>query len=680
MKNKWMLPVVMLVVIALIAGAWMLLMPESLRTAQVAKGDDGVLYTDYFSSNAANPEWVVGWSNTLVSPGTVRDSLQLSGTAMAPCTAMLDMELPNQFDMYFTVEIQERGGDSRDPGVFFCVDGDYQQRYQLMFSDKKLLLRYNGVQEVAVKKVEDLTIGKAYAVRLSVHGGKLEVYINGAEEPNLKFNAGGDYESFAQARYFGVISYAREAYFDNLVITNGVDYIPATEIAVYGKDEVKTIKGLGNSLQMQVFLDPSNASDRAFLWSVDNEQIATINQDGLLTATGYGTVTVTAATRDGSNLSASCKIKIGVGEQAEDTSISTNRPQVLTESGTLALTGEEPGLCVLTSGRILLSGEGTEGQVVCSDDGGNTWKSVFTGDIRFGHVFQVGDNVYLIGEDSGDGSLVIYVSQDEGSTWSGKSVLDTRKWSSAPSAVLQQNGCVYMTMEVESAAAVANGYSGNAALAPILLKAPVGSDLTKPESWTFSEELAYGDILKDGAASAVDYVDVPNSYGDSKQVGWAAGNVFQVHDYTSSWYDDTMKTFYIYLHGNRGTQGYALLLKVTENAKGELKPALMTAPKSNKILLFVPMPGGNDRFSIVYDAETELYWQASSYLNRDERIALYFSRNGYDWCFAGFAAQAQDGKIGSPSITFDGKDLLVAAQCDEEVLFYRVTDYAALVY
>ena len=158
--------------------------------------------------------------------------------------------------------------------------------------------------------------------------------------------------------------------------------------------------------------------------------------------------------------------------------------------------------------------------------------------------------------------------------------------------------------------------------------------------------------------------------------------VFQVHDHTSSWYDPDMKTFYIYLHGSEGTQGYALLLKVTENARGEMQPSVMTAPKSNKILLVVPMSGGNDRFSMIYDPATKLYWMACSYMNRDERIGLYFSRNAYDWCFAGFAAQAQDGTCTSPSVTVAGNDLLIAAQsgADGQIQVYRLKDYATIVY
>ena len=675
MKNKWKLLLVAVIAIALVAVVVLLL--GTTRTSYAANGESGVLFSDYFSSNAAKPDWKVGFNETLVSPGTVADSLQLSGSGLVPCAAMLDKALPNQFDLFFTMDTKERGGDSRDPGVFFCVDGDYNQRYQLLISDKKLVLRYNGTQEVAVKKVDELVSGRAHAIRVSVHGAKLQVYVNGAKEPNLKFNAGGDFESFMEARHFGVISYAREAYFDNLVITNGKDYIPVEELSISGTDNQKTIKGIGNSLQMQVFVNPSNASDRAFLWTVDDGQIATVTQDGLLTATGYGTVTVTAQTRDDTGISASCKVKVTVGEK-EAPVMSTNRPKVLSQEGVAALTGQEPGLCVLNSGRILLS---AQGQVASSDDGGKTWSVVLTEDIQSGRLFQVGDTVYLMGEDGKNSNLVIFESRDAGNSWSTKHVLDTRKWHSAPSAVLQQNGCVYMTMEVQSASAVSAGFSGNAALAPILLKASVGSDLTKRESWTFSSELAYGDILKHGAANAFDYVDVPNSYGDQKKVGWAAGNVFQVHDHTSSWYDPDMKTFYIYLHGSEGVQGYALLLKVTENARGELSPSLVTAPKSNKILFFVPMSGGNDRFSIIYDPVTKLYWQASSYMNRDERIGLYFSRNAYDWCFAGFAAKAQDGTCKSPSLTTDGNDLLVAAQSgDDQVIVYRVEDYAKLVY
>ena len=685
--RKLALIVLFLLMVALTVGSvWYFSQPEESKQSYTAEGADGVLYSDYFSNNAAKPEWTAGLATDMVAPETVNNSLRLSGTALQPCAAMLMEELPNRFDIYFTVEITQRGGDSRDPGVFFCVGGDINQRYQLLFSEEKLLLRYNGTTEVAVKKVEELKAGAAYSFRLSVYGAKLQVYFDGEEEPRMTFNASGDFETFMDARYFGVISYARETYFDNLLITNGEDLIPVEEIAVRGKDAQETLLGLGNSLQMQIYMNPSNASDRALVWSVDNEEIASITQDGLLTAKGYGVVTVTARTRDGSDVRASCQIRIGVGEKVDETIISTNRPNAIAEQGIVALKGKEPDVFVLSSGRILVTGENDNTCCVAySDDTGATWTAACAADILSGRIFQVDDKVYLMGEDNQNKDLVIYVSEDDGENWSGKYVLDTRNWHSAPSEVIFQNGCVYMTMEVESANAVASGYSGDAALAPILMRATVGSDLTAAESWAFSSELAYADIFKNGSAGSVNFVDVPNNHGDTKTVGWADGNVFQIYDYTHRWYDASMKTFYIYLQGNDGAQGYGLLLKVTEDNKGNMRPSLVKADKSGKNVMFLPMPGGNDKFNIVYDEQTANYWLVSNYMNDDSRVAIYFSKNAHDWCFAGFVAKLDDGTCGSPSIVVDGDDLLVAMEQsadsgESQILVYRVKAYAELMY
>lgn len=73
------------------------------------------------------------------------------------------------------------------------------------------------------------------------------------------------------------------------------------------------------------------------------------------------------------------------------------------------------------------------------------------------------------------------------------------------------------------------------------------------------------------------------------------------------------------------------------------------------------MAGGNRQFYITYDAETKLYWQVSNYLDEDERIALYFSKNAFDWSFAGIVAKAE-GDVKSythPSMVINGNDLLI---------------------
>lgn len=55
---------------------------------------------------------------------------------------------------------------------------------------------------------------------------------------------------------------------------------------------------------------PSNASDLGVVWSSGNDEIATVNQNGSITAHKHGTVTITATANDGSDVSASCNVTV----------------------------------------------------------------------------------------------------------------------------------------------------------------------------------------------------------------------------------------------------------------------------------------------------------------------------------------------------------------------------------
>lgn len=140
------------------------------------------------------------------------------------------------------------------------------------------------------------------------------------------------------------------------------------------------------------------------------------------------------------------------------------------------------------------------------------------------------------------------------------------------------------------------------------MRAKVGDDLTKPESWQFSEELAYGEVIPDSYKDAtLDYTGIPYLTRSAADVGWLEGNVIQIYDENHQWYDPTGKTFYIYLRGSTLGAGYAAIMKVTEDADGKMTPSLVKAP-SGKTMLFVPLPGGNNKFYILYDSVSEMYW------------------------------------------------------------------------
>jgi hypothetical protein len=86
--------------------------------------------------------------------------------------------------------------------------------------------------------------------------------------------------------------------------------VPTTYIAISGSGDASSVKK-GRTLQMNVAVLPSNATDKTVTWSVENKTgNASISDTGLLTAISVGTVTVKATANDGSGIEANKDITI----------------------------------------------------------------------------------------------------------------------------------------------------------------------------------------------------------------------------------------------------------------------------------------------------------------------------------------------------------------------------------
>jgi len=106
-----------------------------------------------------------------------------------------------------------------------------------------------------------------------------------------------------------VSTHGRGMFYSNSL--NAPVNIPVTSISVMGQGNVSTIATQGGSLQMVATVLPANATNSTVSWSVANGTgSATINPTGLLTAVSDGTVTVTATSTDGSNISGSAVITL----------------------------------------------------------------------------------------------------------------------------------------------------------------------------------------------------------------------------------------------------------------------------------------------------------------------------------------------------------------------------------
>ena len=387
-----------------------------------------------------------------------------------------------------------------------------------------------------------------------------------------------------------------------------------------------------------------------------------------------------------------------------------------------------PGLARLPNGRLVATmdfgGKGwpkgePRGKTFVSDDRGKGWVPRVS--FPFGHArpFTAGGALYILGQ---AGDLMVIRSDDNGETWTAPAKLtEKQSWHQSACNVWYANGCVYLVMERRVERKIASWPVGE--LAPVLMRGRMDADLTKRDNWTFASELSFHDTLPEiETAPAIDFFGVPfydSAYPrgmtsvprrNSAPIGWLETNVIQFHDSAHYWYDPAGKTFHLWMRAHTGGTGYAAVAKVVEQADGSMATMLEKVP-SGKTALFVPCPGGQMRFHVLYDEPTKLFWllssQATDSMTRAEllgpgrfnlpnnerhRLQLHFSRNMVDWCFAGLVATG-----GTPrearhyaSMVIDGDDLHVLSRSGDHraksahdgnrITFHTVRGFRGLVY
>lgn len=93
-------------------------------------------------------------------------------------------------------------------------------------------------------------------------------------------------------------------YFGSIV---EMDPVHATSIAL---NQANVELTEGGTLQLTATVLPEDATDKSVTWATSDEAIATVDQNGLVTALATGMATITATTNDGSELSATCAVHV----------------------------------------------------------------------------------------------------------------------------------------------------------------------------------------------------------------------------------------------------------------------------------------------------------------------------------------------------------------------------------
>jgi len=406
-----------------------------------------------------------------------------------------------------------------------------------------------------------------------------------------------------------------------------------------------------------------------------------------------------------------------------------------------------PAILVLKSGRYVMSLDITDkaGLMFVSDDKGQTWRQTGNGNFHHASLFLDGARIYLLGSTTDCGNLVIFASDDEGESWSQPSLLTQgRTFFHCATDVCYKDGYVYLPMDecyLKEGETIRSKWMPNIQ-APVLLRGKQGTDLLQRENWLLSESVRFRDVIaeadiegigvpfflsQEDAVEGEDFYDSTaiyrREYDHGKDcsakplryhaVGWLEANVVQITDPEHYWYDPTGKTLHLFMRANSHITGYGCVMKAVErvvDGKETISIECVKTP-SGKRMIFLPIPGGQNKFYVKYDPKTKLYWllsvQARDSMRRIEclgegrynipsderdRLALHFSSNMVDWCFAGLVAQSGHDKQSRhyASMDIDGEDLVILSRSGDQnaasahngniITLHRVRNFRDLVY
>ncbi len=178
--------------------------------------------------------------------------------------------------------------------------------------------------------------------------------------------------------------------------------IPTTGVTVTPANQTINV---GNTFTITPTVTPDNATDKSVIWTSSDDTIATVDDNGNVTALMEGTATITATTNDG-GFTAICTVTVN-SERVDVTGVSLSAtaktinagenfyltanvtPDNATEKSVTWTTSDDTIATVDDNGKVTATGDGTATITATTNDGGFTASCVITVIKREGRVTGV---------------------------------------------------------------------------------------------------------------------------------------------------------------------------------------------------------------------------------------------------------------------------------------------------
>ena len=351
---------------------------------------------------------------------------------------------------------------------------------------------------------------------------------------------------------------------------------------------------------------------------------------------------------------------------------------------------DDPALVRLPSGRLLatFTFRGTRGpnaqsnpqrfRLARSADEGRTWQQLTPLEINMGLPFVYDGALYLLGNGLGRKDIIISRSEDEGETWQPFTVLFRGSYWSAPTAAAIRDNTLYRAFGAPNEEGLYNRHGSRC----VVTAAHLEEDLLRPSAWRIS-----GDLIYPGTPSGL-----TSGVSSREEDHWLEPNVVNV----------------------RGKIRVLLRLRIEQYATSSLGAVCDVSDDGERLQLsfcqFHPLPGAQNKFHIVYDEESRLFWMTSNLptntqdlelaeklaargLGRpgDERrfLMLFYSVDALNWfqaaCLAMWPSTLQSFNYVTHIV--DGEDLLFVSRTSKDapnqhdsdlITFHRLAGFRSL--